>query len=46
MGITKGNYGLNATMRATNPVYRGSPICRELDDLIRDNAAVIAKIEA
>jgi hypothetical protein len=35
--------GLHATLRATNIGYRGTELCRQMDALIRDNAAAIAK---
>lgn len=37
--------GLHATMRATNTEYRTSELCRQMDALIRDNAAAIARAE-
>jgi len=35
--------GLNATMRAAITTYRHSTLCQELNSLIRDNSAAIAK---
>ena len=37
--------GINATMRATNRDYANSTLCVALSELIRDNAAAIAKAE-
>jgi hypothetical protein len=35
--------GQNATLRATDTAYRNSPLCKALDNLVRDSAAAVAK---